>query len=83
MTNGNGHKEEKQPEPKHCPLLNESCIGQKCALYSELIQNVGGVNKRIGTCAFVSMVVMLSEINQKAAISQQQKIQLPHGLMSR
>lgn len=74
MVDGNGGKEEVRK--KKCPFLNDWCIGEACALHSELTKNVGGgIQRKIGLCAFNAMVIMLSEINQKTQ-PPQQKIQL-------
>ena len=75
MIENNGHKE---VETKLCPFLNKECIGEKCNLYSELIQNMAGFQKKFGLCAFNSVVLILSEMNQKATVNQQQKIQIPN-----
>ena len=68
---------------KHCPFLNDICIGEKCAMSSQLLRMVNGVPKPFGACAFNSMVLMLSELNAKAQMAQEQKqgLQLPKDLL--
>ena len=77
MSNGNGHNEENKV--KHCPFLNEWCIKERCALYNELVRQVGGLQQRFGVCGFSAVVLILSEINQKTQVAPPQKIQLPVG----
>jgi len=84
MGDGNGQTEDKQvintQSVKHCPFLNGLCMGEKCALYSELMQNMAGLQKKFGLCSFNAVVLILSEMNQKATI-ESQKFQLPKGLL--
>ena len=84
MTNGNGHEEEgqdkKEDRVKHCPFLNDWCIKERCALYSELRRQVGGFQQNFGACGFSAVVLILSEINQKTGIAPPQPIKLPGGL---
>lgn len=75
MPDGNGHDGDKQ-KVKHCPFLNEWCIRERCALYSTLSRNANGLQQKIEVCGFNAVVLILSEINQKTQI-QQQEIQLP------
>jgi len=77
--NGNGHKENEERKKK-CPFLGEWCIGQNCALYAEVVKNVNGLMMKSGMCGFVSLGVLLSEINQKTQPPQppRQQIQLPN-----
>lgn len=70
---GDGNRE----KVKHCPLINEYCIKEKCALWCEVARHAGGLHQRFGLCAFNAMVTMLSEISIKAQ-PQQQKVQLPN-----
>ena len=77
MADGNGHDEDKKV--KDCPLLDKECIGDKCVLYSELAR--AGISQKFGMCAFNAVVLILSEINQKTQVTQQQKIQLPSRLL--
>lgn len=78
MTDNNGHNGDNQV--KQCPFLNKECIGEKCAIYSVLMSDMVGIQKKFGTCSFNAVVMILSEINQKATI-EQQKFQLPKGLL--
>ncbi len=83
MANGNGHKEEKEnklPEVKTCPFLKELCTRDECPIFVELVQTVGGLQKKFGACAFPTMVQFLSEMNQRASAFQQSPIQLPRIL---
>ena len=70
----NGHEEEKV---KHCPLINKYCIKDRCALYTEMGRNAGGIQQKFGMCAFSAVVIILSEINQKTP-SPQQKLNIPN-----
>jgi|GEM_PF-6357307 len=71
----NGHKEEVRV--KMCPFLNQYCIEGRCALYSEVRKTVNGRVLKMDTCAFNTMMMMLSEINQKTEGKQPPKIHLP------
>lgn len=64
---------------KKCPLLNDWCIGDACALSCELFRTVGGVRQGVSACSFNALVTMISEINAKTPLPQQ-KIQIPHIL---
>ena len=75
MTNGN-HDPEK-PRKKKCPLLNDWCIGDACALQAQLIRVQGGLQQKMEVCAFNATVMMLTEISVKLQQPPQQKIQLP------
>jgi len=70
--NKNGQKEN---QPKLCPFINESCIGEKCELFTQMRLGV----KQIGMCSFNAMTIIFSEINQKI-VSPQQTFQMPKGL---
>ena len=72
--NGNSESEVKK---KRCPFLNEYCIGDKCAIYTQLLQNVGGTQRTVGLCPISAFVLLISEINQKTQ-PPQQKIELPN-----
>ena len=76
MANGNG-KKEAEAQDKNCPFIKEVCIGGKCALYSELKRNIGGLQQNFGTCGFNALVLILSEVNQKTLIPEQSQIRLP------
>ena len=78
MTDDKG-KEEGQLRKK-CPLLNDWCIGNACALSVALHRNINGVNQTTPACVFHGIITMLSEINQKTQPTPQkmQPIQLPH-----
>lgn len=69
---------DKEPEVrrKKCPFLGEYCIKGACALNIELAKNMGGVVQKLDTCAFEALVIMMSEMNVKATVSQQ-KIAVP------
>ena len=72
MSNGDGHKEEKQRK-RRCPFLNEWCIDDTCALHTQVIK----APHKIELCAFDAILMILSEINQKTQPSPPQKINLP------
>ncbi len=72
----NGNNKATEIVTKQCPFLNAPCIKEKCAIYSELVQNRGGMAQKLGTCGVNAVVLILSEINQKTLIPQQ-KFQLP------
>ena len=77
----NGTAPDKENLQKCCPFLNEECIGEKCALHSELRSAGGGLQRTFGTCSFTAVVLILSEINQKTMMGQQRQIQLPQGFL--
>ncbi len=83
MANGNGHDDVNLTKVKRCPFLNKECIGDKCALFTELKQTAGVTQQKFGTCGFSAVVLILSEINQKTPLSQAQGLQLPKGLYKR
>lgn len=62
---------------KMCPLLKEYCIEGRCALFTEMTRNAGGLQQKFGLCSFNAMVMMLSEMNMKAQ-PPQQKMQIPN-----
>ena len=74
--NDNGHKGEEK-RLKKCPLLNEYCIEGRCALFTDMMRSVGGLQQKFGLCSFNAMVMMLSEMNMKAQ-PPQQKMQIPN-----
>ena len=82
MNNDKGEqvKEIPQAKPKRCPFLQGKCREDNCAVSVELTQNTGGVVRRGHTCALNALVMMISEMNQKAMVQQQSRqvgLQLP------
>ena len=71
----NGKVEEEQ-KVKHCPLINEYCIKERCALYIVMRRMHAGLLQAFGMCAFNALVQMMSEMNAKTQ-PPQQKIQIP------
>ena len=61
----NGQNEGVDVKQRWCPFLNEYCLGERCALHSELTRVSGGIPQKIGLCAFNAAVMMLSELNHK------------------
>ncbi len=66
MADNNGSK---KTTIKKCPFLNKECIGIECALYHELRRDMAGLQQKFGACAFSAMIIILSEMNQKADIN--------------
>jgi len=62
---------------KKCPFLNDWCIGEACAISTEMAQNTGGVLQKFTMCSFSALVMMISEINAKTPPPLPQKIQIP------
>ena len=79
MSNGNGSNDGVEERTKKCPLLGEWCIGEACALHTELTQNMGGLHRKMGLCSFNATIMMLSEMNQKLQ-TPPPRIQLPPGI---
>ena len=77
MAEGNGHEEAKV---KWCPFLNEYCIGERCAIQTEVIKSFNGLQHKAILCGFNALGMILSEINAKTVPPQAQKISLPSGL---
>jgi len=73
----NGSKEEVR---KRCPFLNAWCIGDACALSTQMNQRVGGQSRQFASCAFTSLVLIMSELNTKAPMPKPQRIELPGHL---
>ena len=75
MASDNGDKKEKFT---HCPFLDQECIKEKCAIFAELLRDVGGVQTKTGSCSLRATVMMLSELNIKAQLQlQRPKIHTP------
>lgn len=72
---GNGDKGE--VKVRQCPFMGEYCIKERCALYIEMKKVSGGLVQSFGMCSFNAMVQMMSEVNNKTQVLQQQKIQVP------
>ena len=84
MQDGNGHKVptgDNKIQEKQCPFLKAECLQGGCALWSMLNRNVGGLQQTFGACSISAMVLILSEINQKAAPGMAQPVKLPGGFL--
>ena len=78
MGNGSGG----EVKLKMCPFWKEWCDKEhqeECALHVEMIQNVGGLERKMTMCSFNAMIMMLSEINAKTQ-PPQQKLTLPPNI---
>ncbi|KKL19781.1 hypothetical protein LCGC14_2462040 [marine sediment metagenome] len=62
---------------KHCPMINEYCIMDRCALYTEMMRQTGGLQQKFGMCSFSAVVMILSEMNMKAQ-TQQEQVSIPN-----
>ena len=62
MVEGNGQKDSKV---KWCPFLNEYCIAERCGLWTELVQNAGGLQRKVGMCILHALGAILSDIDVK------------------
>ena len=70
----------KEEVKKWCPFLKEWCTGEvigRCAIAIELGRSAGGVRQKALMCPFPAIVIILSEINLKTQVPQQQRIVLP------
>lgn len=72
----NEHKDTEE-RLKKCPLLNEYCIKERCALWADMTRQAGGLQQKFGMCSFNAVVMILSEINAKTQ-PPQQKINIPN-----
>lgn len=68
---------EEKEKKRTCPFLNEYCIKERCEVYAEVTRNMGGLLMKSGMCPVTAILMMLSELNQKAQGQKLQKIQLP------
>lgn len=80
MDGDNGHKGEGEQRKKRCPFLDQWCLGDACAIYTEGMRQVGGITQKTGVCGFNALGMILSEINAKTMPPQPQKITIPSGL---
>ncbi len=77
MSNNNGQEETRR---KKCPFLGEWCIKDACAIYVEMTQHMGGMQRKMGMCSFSATNMILSELNNKTQLPQQ-KIMSPSPLL--
>ena len=52
---------------KTCPFLDGKCIGDKCAIHVYLSRGTPEGVVQVLSCGIEAMVILLSEINAKAA----------------
>lgn len=71
-------QKEKVPETKLCPVTQKACIGNRCAWNEEMLQIVGGMQRRKNLCALLATNALLSEINMKLTQKAQKPLQLPN-----
>ena len=83
---GNGKKEEGEAK-KRCPVTKEWCWGEACAWMETFRrQHRGGLIQESRMCTFIASNVLLSEINTKLTLRQEESapvIQLPGNLRGR
>jgi len=60
--NGNGQGDMKE---KECPFIRGKCIKGECAQHLELVQSMGGLQKKIGICSLPAIVMLMTELNNK------------------
>lgn len=66
---------EKEQVTKKCPFNGSWCEKGVCALWMEMAQEVGGMRRVAGMCAFIGTTIILSEMNMR--LIQQGQASLP------
>jgi len=77
----NGHKGKEGEEKRWCPHEHDWCKKGGCALWGELTESAGGMQRKIEVCTYIATNILLLKIIQKLVEKENkgniQKIVLP------
>lgn len=71
MSNKNPHEANEALKVKTCPFLAKGCIKQDCSLF--VLMNIKSLvgKAESGMCSLPALVLMISDINRKTQLPQQ------------